>query len=376
MSSKIAIIGSGTAGLCTALALAQHGHASTVFEKHTGPTVRGAGMLIQPAGIRALEALGVGDAFHEASTPIQQLLGLSHRAKKVVDVRYGDTQARAVSRKALASVLESQAKKSGIDLHYGTRISDIRQEQDSVSLMSDEGSRSFDCVVLADGADSLLRSRAGLDISSTHYRWGALWGLFDVRDWPHPETLMQRYRGTREMFGLMPTTRSGDITTLSFFWSLKLEEAHRWHRADLEIFRDKLFRLWPEASPVIDQLENHSQLAVARYQHAWPKRLGVPRIYVAGDSAHSMSPQLGLGSTLAAQDALEIAQTYLRHGPVDGPLQYSRCRLRSIQTYQWLSRILTPCFQGDWGGVLRDCLFGTAAALPPTRWLMRRSLIT
>jgi hypothetical protein len=66
-----------------------------------------------------------------------------------VDVRYGDTQARAVSRKALASVLESQAKNSGIDLHYGTRISDIRQVRDSVSLMSDEGSRTFDCVVLA-----------------------------------------------------------------------------------------------------------------------------------------------------------------------------------------------------------------------------------
>jgi 2-polyprenyl-6-methoxyphenol hydroxylase-like FAD-dependent oxidoreductase len=375
-NQKIAIVGAGTAGLSTAIALAQQGLSPVLFEKHSGPTNRGAGLLIQPAGVRAFQTLGVGEAFQAASTPISRLLGESHKRRRVVDVRYGNEPARAISRYALSSVLLEKAQTLGVTFRFDTGVSDVCSGNEGVELRWGANSEVFDALVIADGADSALRSQAGLEIASTPYAWGALWGLFDVADWRYAESLVQRYRGTRQMFGLMPTASQGRITTLSFFWSLKLTHLEAWYGTDIASFRKELSGLWPEASPVIEQLHSHTQLAVARYHHAWPRRLGVPRIYVAGDSAHSMSPSLGLGSTLAAQDALAIAGCHALGGAVEGPGQYSRMRLRRIQWYQGLSRMLTPCFQGEKGGALRDCIFGLGASIPPSRWLMRRSLIT
>jgi 2-polyprenyl-6-methoxyphenol hydroxylase-like FAD-dependent oxidoreductase len=375
-NQKIAIVGAGTAGLSTAIALAQQGLSPVLFEKHSGPTNRGAGLLIQPAGVQAFQMLGVGETFQAASTPISRLVGESHKLRKVVDVRYGDVPARAISRYALASLLMEKARDLGVAFRFDTAVSDICAGNAGVDLRWGGHTEEFDALVIADGADSALRSRAGLQIASTPYAWGALWGLFDVADWRYAESLVQRYRGTQQMFGLMPTAVQGNITTVSFFWSLKLTHLQAWYRTDMASFRTDLLGLWPEAAPVIEQLHSHAQLAVARYQHAWPRRLGVPRIYVAGDSAHSMSPSLGLGSTLAVQDALAIADSHTRWGAAQGPGQYSRRRLRRIQWYQGLSRMLTPCFQGDSGGALRDCIFGLGASFPPSRWLMRRSLVT
>jgi len=50
---EVGVIGAGTAGLATAIALARAGHAVTVFEKHRALAPLGAGILIQPQGIAA-----------------------------------------------------------------------------------------------------------------------------------------------------------------------------------------------------------------------------------------------------------------------------------------------------------------------------------
>jgi 2-polyprenyl-6-methoxyphenol hydroxylase-like FAD-dependent oxidoreductase len=271
-------------------------------------------------------------------------------------------------------LLYADALSCGVDFRFNARVSSLSQTQDKVELVADSWCGSYDALVIADGADSELRVQAGLGIRATPYPWGALWGLFDVKSWPYGTTLLQHYKGTRQMFGLMPTQVTDDRTTLSFFWSLKHAEVDGWRAASLDAFREMLVGLWPESVPVVEQLKTHSQLAVARYQHAWPRRLGVPRIFIAGDSAHSMSPSLGLGSTLAVQDALAIAQCLETSGPVDGPQAYSKVRLGRIQRFQWLSRALTPCFQSDGEGLGRDLIFGLGARLAPVRWLMRQSL--
>ena len=57
----VAIIGSGTAGLASAIVLAQQGLQVSIFEKVSALEPVGAGLLLQPSGLAVFEHLGVLD---------------------------------------------------------------------------------------------------------------------------------------------------------------------------------------------------------------------------------------------------------------------------------------------------------------------------
>jgi 2-polyprenyl-6-methoxyphenol hydroxylase-like FAD-dependent oxidoreductase len=370
---EIGIVGAGTAGLASAIALARAGHAVTVFEKHLSLRPLGAGLLIQPQGIAALDALGVGPAFHAASVPVTRLLGTCHRNWTLVDIPYDACEARGVSRAALSQVLLDAALALGVRIRYGAAVDRITVEGERATLHGIDAA-SFDLVAIADGAASTLPAQAGLAVASTVYQWGALWAMFDVADWDGQALLEQRYRGTRQMFGLMPTARVDGKLRLSMFWSLPCAGYAAWQAGSIEAWKDELRALWPQAESVIGQIVRHDQFTLATYHHARARRLAGGPVCVIGDAAHAMSPQLGLGSTLAVQDALALAHAVDRHGPIAGAAAYSGERLCAVRNYQMLSRALTPCFQADSAGLWRDLIFALGLKLPGVQRLMYRSI--
>jgi 2-polyprenyl-6-methoxyphenol hydroxylase-like FAD-dependent oxidoreductase len=368
---RIGIVGAGTAGLATAIAFARAGHAVDVFEKHPSLATLGAGVLIQPQGVAALDELGVGAAFDAISVPIERLVGQCERGWTLVDIPYTGLQARAVSRTALGGVLERACLALGVRLHFGCDVAAIGADG---TLDAGGTSHDFDLTVIANGASSQLPASTGLAMASTQYTWGALWALIDLDDWPDPHVLGQRYGGTERMFGIMPTERVDGKLRVSLFWSLRSDRYGAWRAAPLEDWKRELLALWPESLPVVDRIHSHAQLAFARYHHARPTRLASGPVCIVGDAAHAMSPQLGLGTTLAVQDALVLAHCVDTHGPIDGAARYSKSRLRTVRAYQALSRTLTPCFQAGGKGLWRDLLFAGALAMPGSRYLMYRSI--
>jgi len=371
---KVGVVGAGTAGLAAGLALAQRGMDVTVFEKHPALAPLGAGMLIQPQGIRALADLGVADEFHRASVPVTLLKGTCHRGWTLVDIPYAAKEARGVSRMALSQVLLDAAQAAGVRVKYGRGVDEIIVRGNQAQLLGPMLDDEFDLVIIADGAASQLPAQVGLAVASRVYKWGALWGMFDVEGWDAETVLEQRYQGTEKMFGLMPTARVGKRLRLSLFWSLPCHRFQEWKQAPLEAWKDEMRQLWPNAEPVIRQIVRHDQVAFATYRHARAKRLAAGPVCVIGDAAHSMSPQLGLGSTLAVQDALTLAQFVAEYGAVRGADYYSQRRLRTVHAYQALSCTLTPCFQARGGALWRDLLFAASLKVPGMRQVMYRSI--
>jgi 2-polyprenyl-6-methoxyphenol hydroxylase-like FAD-dependent oxidoreductase len=131
----------------------------------------------------------------------------------------------------------------------------------------------------------------------------------------------------------------------------------------------------PAAAPVVDQISRHDDLAVATYRHTWPRGLAAGPYCAVGDAGHAMSPQLGLGTTLAVLDAMALARALGQHGAAAGPARYARSRLLPSRLYQSLSRALTPCFQASGPGLWRDLLFGGGLLVPGMKSLMKRGLL-
>lgn len=371
---EVGVIGAGTAGLATAIALARAGHAVTVFEKHRALAPLGAGILIQPQGIAALDALGVGAAFHAASVPVTRLIGTCERNWRIVDIDYGQGEARGVSRTALAQLLLDAALALGVRIRYASPVERVVVHGAQAALVTPGEDRRFDLAVIADGAASTLPAQVGLAVASTVYKWGALWAMFDVADWDGQALLEQRYGGTRRMYGLMPTARVKDKLRLSMFWSLPCADYAAWQARPIAEWKAELLDLWPESRPVVEQIVAHDQFALATYRHAHARRLASGPVCVVGDAAHAMSPQLGLGSTLAVQDALALASAVAQQGAIDGAALYSAERLCAVRNYQLFSKALTPCFQADGNGLWRDVLFAAGLKLPGIPRLMVRSI--
>ncbi|OON62826.1 hypothetical protein B0920_05170 [Massilia sp. KIM] len=371
---RIGIVGAGTAGLASAIAFARAGHEVEVFEKHPALSTLGAGVLIQPQGVAAFGDLGVGPAFEQASVPVRRLIGHCERGWPLVDIAYDALEARAVSRAALGGVLLRECERLGVRLRFGAEVETVAGQGRHGVVVAGGVAHHYDLAVIANGASSLLPAASGLAVRATPYRWGALWSLIDLDDWPQPEVLAQRYGGTERMFGIMPTERIDGRLRVSLFWSLRRDRHQAWLDTPIADFRRELLALWPEAEPVVRRIHGHDQFAFAAYCHARPRTLAQGRVCIVGDAGHAMSPQLGLGTTLAVQDALALAARVGQAGPERGALAYSKSRLGAVRAYQALSRALTPCFQRDGRGLWRDLLFAGALHLPGTRWLMRRSI--
>ncbi len=380
---RIAIVGYGTAGQAATLFLSAQGHQLDVFEQAPAPGPVGAGFLLQPTGLGVLTRLGLHEQALARGQRIERLYGCNARGRAVMDMRYADHSSGCfglgMTRGSLFALLH-EAWPDASSLHAGMRIDGV--DADGRHLLDSAGARHgpFDLIVAADGAHSRLRTAAPeLVRRQSVYPWGAVWCLLPAGDWPHADTLHQRYAGTREMIGLLPVGRRADREGrwLTFFFSLPGDQVEAFDAAALQRLRERLQQLWPQALALLDEVREPGQLQRARYRDVVLRAPVHERLVFIGDAAHAMSPQLGQGVNMALLDAEALADALSAHDDVDSALaHYPRLRRQHMAVYQRLSRWLTPLFQSDRSALayLRDACFDPLGRLPLARGQMLKIL--
>lgn len=378
----VAIVGYGTAGQAAAILLSRDGHRVEVFERSPSLGPVGAGVLLQPVGLRVLWEMDLLGTALVHGRRVDRLYGETPSGRSVMDMHYANLDPRmcglGMQRGALFSILAA-ALDAEVQVHCARRI--VSCSDDGRRIVDDAGRNHgpFDLVLGADGSASLLRGGAGPPKLDRPYPWGALWCLLEEGDWAFPCELRQRYVMARKMVGLLPVgTRPGDPTPrLSFFWSLPTGRFEAWSAAGVSPWLDEIRALWPELRGLLDGIGDAVQLSRASYRDAIPRRWQRNRLALIGDAAHAMSPQLGQGVNMALLDALALRDA-LREAPsVELALAgYEQVRLRHVRAYQFWSRWLTPLFQSDLDalGALRDLAFHRLGRLWGVRGLMLRVL--
>lgn len=347
---KVAIAGSGVAGLAAAIQLAKAGVQVDLFEAKPELSALGSGISLQGNALRAFDALGAWDEIRAAGYPFE---GLNLRAPgpgapivaELPDVKTGGPDypaAMGMPRPALAGILLAHAQKAGANIRFGARLTGLEQSEDGVEVFIDGASAgAYDLVIGADGLNSTVRELIGIEQKPEPTGMG-IWRSFVSR----PADVVRSelyYGGPVYIAGYTPT---GEDTMYAFL----VEKA----QDRVGISDEEATRIMLEESRAYDGPWNHIRGDLEKGAHAnytWftkhiveePWNRG--RVVIIGDAAHSCPPTIAQGAAQGLEDAVVLTELLVTKEAVDQTLwdEFHARRLprakavveASVQLGQW-----------------------------------------
>ncbi|MGX9229993.1 MULTISPECIES: FAD-dependent oxidoreductase [Streptomyces] len=327
MRTRIAVVGSGPAGLTFARVLHRHGHPVTVLERDAAPDARPPGGTLdlhEGMGQLALEKAGLSAEFQALSRPEGQAMRILDPDGTVLRdwrPRPGELANPEIDRGQLRDMLLGP-----VEVRWGRRVTEVVPKgRDGVLVRFADGQEeTFDLVIGADGAWSRVRPAVS---SATPQYTGVTFvetSLDDI-DSRHPRLARLVGDGSVAVYGvnrsLVAQRNSGGHVKVYAQFRVPLgrqahpdrEPApdHRPDPDDAEAVRSRLLALFDgwDAS-VLDLLRQgtafvHRPLHALPAPHTWEH---VPGVTLLGDAAHLMPP-LGVGANLAMLEGAELAES-------------------------------------------------------------------
>ncbi|MBB5075012.1 FAD-dependent monooxygenase [Nonomuraea endophytica] len=313
---KVIIVGGGIGGLATAVALHQRGIQVEVLERAAEFTEVGAGLSIQPNGLRALDALGLGEHLRAGVLAGPPAGIRNSRGDWLIRNDVDDLKRRfgpwvTVHRAALIGLLRAAVPAEA--LRPGTAVQEVRPDG---TVRHSGGVSTADVVVGADGVHSVTRGSLWPSLSSPRYVGYTTWRFIAP---PQPVEESVETWGRGERFGYLPMP-DGRI------YCYVMANAPAGSDIGLNELRERFAR-WHRPIPAL--LESVAEEAVLqRDTHELPK---LPtyvsgNVALLGDAAHAMTPNLGQGACQALEDAVTLAHTLDTLGPRAGLAAYDRAR--------------------------------------------------
>ena len=338
------VIGAGIGGLAAAAGLCAAGWDVTACERARSLEPVGVALALAPNGLRALDAIGAGDALRALAVP--QELGIRRcdgrwlmrsTTGRMISDRFGDP----VILLPRAAVIDALAARvPGGVLSLATEVTSVESGGKAAArVATTAGELDADLVVAADGIGSASRSALFPGHPGLRYAGFTTWRLLTGPVTGQVPMAESWGRGT--VFGVMPLS-DGRV------YCYAAAPAAPGARAGDELAElVRLFGRWHEPIPGL--------LAITRPQDVLRHdvaELAAPlpsfhrgRAALLGDAAHPMTPNLGQGACQALEDAAVISWLAAGTGPdaVTGMLaRYTAARLpRTTDVVRWSRRAAT-----------------------------------
>lgn len=178
---SVLVIGGGIGGLTAAIALRRTGHCVTLIESDPSWSVYGAGIIQQANVVRAMDQLGVLDAFLEAASGFDAVEIFIPDGTRVTRVTSpspveGKPANVGIGRRALQKVLDDNAQALGAEMRLGVTADAFGDDGDRVEVRFSEGSsEAFDLMIGADGIYSQTRQMIQPDTPQPEFTGQPVW---------------------------------------------------------------------------------------------------------------------------------------------------------------------------------------------------------
>lgn len=325
----ILVIGGGIGGLTAAIALRRKGHRVTIIEKDPDWSVYGVGIIQQGNVIRAMDQLGLLQAYISAGVPFDKVAVHMPDGTLVAEVpsprlAEGYPANLGISRPALHKVLGDSAISAGADVRLGVTATDIRDDGDAVQVgFSDGTTGRYDIVVGADGVYSDTRNAIMPDAPQPEFTGQSVWRY----NFPRPADLdaLHVYNGPTGI-GLVPISRE-----LMYMYVTTPEPGNPFYpKAGLAAaMRTKLANAAPQIRAMAEQITGddgvvYRPLETIMLDGPWHRG----RVVLLGDAVHATTPHLGQGAGMAVEDGIVLAEELERHATPDAAFEaYEERRL-------------------------------------------------
>jgi 2-polyprenyl-6-methoxyphenol hydroxylase-like FAD-dependent oxidoreductase len=313
------IVGSGIAGLSAALALRRAGVGVTVYERAPELTEVGAGISLWANALRALDAIGAGQAVRAVSLPLERFEFRVREGHTVVasfraaayEEKFGVAPFVAMVHRAELVAALAGCLPAG-SARYGFECVGVEPHGERTGARFKNGhTDEADVVIGADGIRSAVRT-AVLGPDEPRYAGYTCWrGVCLCPAFLAPGYAAEWWgRGRR--FGIATLTAGR-----AYWWATKNEPSGG-RAGDERGYVGEAFRGWAE--PVPELIAATPPGKVLRNDIVDPppcSRWGSGRVVLIGDAAHATTPNLGQGGCMAIEDAVVLARRLQGDGDLE-----------------------------------------------------------
>lgn len=314
--AKVVIVGAGPAGATLALLLAERGIDTTLLERQRDFARAFRGEVLMPAGVDALQQMGLGTLLKTIPTREVDAVALYVNRRQVLRAALAPGLAArpplAVSQPAFVEGVVRMARRHrnfafhpgvpvGLLIRDGGHVSGIRFRASSRGVAG-ERALGADLVIGADGRNSTIRRQLGLPVQSKGPLMDIVWFKLPCP----PDWTGVRFYAGRGLFLVAYRT-----------WDDSLQVAWAILKGTFGALQNRGMGAWIDdmASHVSDDLASHLRdhranvgrpfllQSVADHVTPWSDRGAL----VVGDAAHAMSPVGAQGINLALRDAIVAA---------------------------------------------------------------------
>jgi 2-polyprenyl-6-methoxyphenol hydroxylase-like FAD-dependent oxidoreductase len=302
---RVLIVGGGIAGLTLAAMLSGDGLDVDLVELEPEWRVEGAGLSIQPNGLRVLHSVGLRDAAINAGVILHRWVFCAQSGDVLAEIDLERCWRHVGPMIGIARARLHEVSLSGVrDVPYrlGITVVSLDEGDDDVRVdFSDGSERRYELVVGADGIRSVVRDLVfghARPIFAGQISWRTL-APFTLDGSPS----VQFWLGDHCFFGLCSV---GDGRTYGFA-NVSAERAHDPVGGRLDRLRQRFADFGDSVQEFLSRVETDEQIHCSAIewveQRVWHSR----RVVLIGDAAHASSPMMGQGGSLAMEDAYVLA---------------------------------------------------------------------